>query len=260
MNGGTCTDKGRHSFQCDCPKATQNSTGYTDSICQTPVFFGSDQVVVGDDKGSSVQNLAGDQNLEFIGLAIVLLMLLLVLLFFVLRYHLRGKERVFINENGEAYIMDETTGTTKRANFDVDVVGNVSSFSATGPTIDTSQGPVKTKRQITMVHGMHSATRSGSTLSGVSFRMPGGVNIRGDVSSSSDLSSSSEDEERVKRMERLYVRRTSDIMLKQAFGDYRVNIKNGRLADESAGNSDSLVVPDSSSSDSDLIHPDDFNN
>jgi hypothetical protein len=91
MNRGVCSDHGRHSFKCKCPKATVNSTGYTDSICQTPVFFNVDgELNVDGDRGSSDQALAGDQNWEFIVLAIALLFLLLVLVFRALRVTVRG--------------------------------------------------------------------------------------------------------------------------------------------------------------------------
>jgi len=257
MNGGVCSDHGRHSFKCDCPKATKNTTGYTDSICQTPVYFKfSGELNVDGDDASVNSTLAADENWEFIGLAAALLVLLLVLVFFVLRYHLRGKERVLIHENGEAYILNETTGTTKRANFDVDVVGQ--SISVAGPTINTSAGHIKTRRQITMVHG--SGIRSAvsprshnSNMSNVTFTMPGGVYIDGDESSST-LSSSSDEEDRLERLERLNNRRTSEMMLKEAFGDYSVNIDADRVY------SDAVIVNSSTSSGSELLRLDDFDN
>jgi hypothetical protein len=224
MNGGECSDHGRHSFKCKCPKATKNSTGYTDSICQTPVFFNGDGELNADgDGGFSDQALAGDQNWEFIVLAVALLVLLLVLIFLALRVMLRGKERVFINERGEAYVMDEATGATRRADFDVDVVGQSMSVEGTGgPTLNSMQSHVKKVQQITLVHGT-AASRfaSASALSAVFSSNSGLLNVpQHEIFSSSDLttsSDSSEDEPTKVRMNRLNKRRTSDILEKAAF-------------------------------------------
>jgi hypothetical protein len=238
MNGGECSDHGRHSFKCDCPKATQNSTGYTDNICQTPVFLNDDGELSGGENGNNGadQTLAADQNMEFIILAIALLVLLLVLLFFVMRYHLRGKERVYINERGEAYVMDETTGTTKRADFDVNIIGHSISASHGGPKLHSMLSPVKRVRQITMIHGSsgHSG-HSGSTLSIGSSNITAQQLTSGmlnsphyDVFSSSDLttsSDSSEDAHTMARMARLKTRRTSEMFTGAAF-NHLASLKN----------------------------------
>jgi hypothetical protein len=220
MNKGVCTDDGRHSFTCKCIKATRNTTGYTDSICQTPVYFNDDDgISTDDDDGNSDEISAGDHNWEFIGLAAALLVLLLVLVFLAMRLSLRGKERVFINEHGEAFILNETTGTTKRANFDVDVVGQSQTITVAGPTIDTRAGPVRTRREITLVNGPNGSV---NTLPGpLAISMPGGVNFHDMQSSSSELTSSSSDDEmaQIRNLSRFKARRTSIDMLGLAFGD-----------------------------------------
>jgi hypothetical protein len=184
-------------------------------------FTEDDGVSADDDDGNSDDLLAsGDHNWEFIGLAAALLVLLLVLIFLGMRLSLRGKERVVINEEGEAFILNETTGTTRRANFDVDVVGKSQTITVAGPTIDTRAGPVRTRRQITLVHGPHG---SFNTLSGpLAMTMPGGVNFHDMQSSSSELSSSSSGEdmaEQIRSLARFKARRTSIDLMNLAFGD-----------------------------------------
>jgi hypothetical protein len=183
-------------------------------------FKVDDGVSADDDGGSSDDLLAGDKNWEIIGLAAALLVLLLVLVFLAMRLSLRGKERVVINEHGEAFIMNETKGTTKRANFDVDVVGQSQTITVAGPTIDTRAGPVRTRKQITLVHGPRGSV---NTLSGpLAMTMPGGVTFHDMQSSSSKLTSSSSGEdmaEQIRNLARFKARRTSIDLTYLAFCD-----------------------------------------
>jgi hypothetical protein len=197
------------------------------------VYFNDDDgISTDDDDGNSDDLLAsGDHNWEFIGLAAALLVLLLVLVFLGMRLSLRGKERVVINEEGEAFILNETTGTTRRANFDVDVVGKSQTITVAGPTIDTRAGPVRTRRQITLVHGPHG---SFNTLSGsLAMTMPGGVNFHDMQSSSSKLTSSSSGEdmaEQIRNLARFKARRTSIDLTYLAFCDSAWPRKRATLA------------------------------
>jgi hypothetical protein len=219
MNEGECSDHGRHSFKCKCPKATKNSTGYTDSICQTPVFFNFIGELSADGDGGATDSvLAGDQHWEFIGLAAALFLLLLVLVFLAMRHYLRGNERVYINERGEAYVMDEATGATKRADFDVDVM-------MAGKNLDAFHDPATThlrnasiarevRTRVVGVIGSSSVSRNGASSDMISRSLSHG--LRGSIfnldGSSSELTSSSsdaEDSKRLKFIERLASRRDS---------------------------------------------------